>query len=149
MPGITSRPFRSDHLIISSGVPLSDAQWARIEPLLPDRTPRRGGRWRDHREVIDAIAWKFQTGSQWVHLPEKYGNWRGVYNRLRMWAVDGACERLFTALMAQAAGDGDLNWAVSVDSTIVRAHQHAAGAQGKRPRPTSRTTMPSAGPAED
>ncbi|MFM9369182.1 transposase [Streptomyces sp. Da 82-17] len=43
--------------------------WARIEPLLPDRTPKRGGRWRDHREVIDAIAFKFQTGTQWVHLP--------------------------------------------------------------------------------
>nr|WTB33465.1 transposase [Streptomyces sp. NBC_00830] len=70
--------------------------------MLPDRTPRRGGRWRDHREVIDAIAWKFQTGSQWVHLQEKYGNWRGVYNRLRMWAIDGAWERVFTALIAQA-----------------------------------------------
>ncbi|MEU8875996.1 transposase [Streptomyces javensis] len=68
---------------------LTDAQWARIEPLLPDRTPKRGGRWRDHREVIDAIAFKFQTGTRWVHLPEKHGNWRGVYNRLRMWAVDG------------------------------------------------------------
>ncbi|MFD4985292.1 transposase [Streptomyces sp. NPDC058372] len=45
-------------------MPLTDAQWARIEPLLPDRTPKRGGRWRDHREVIDAIAYKFQTGTQ-------------------------------------------------------------------------------------
>jgi transposase len=53
-----------------------------------------GGRWRDHREVIDAIAFKFQTGTQWVHLPEKYGNWRGVYNRLRMWAFDGTWERV-------------------------------------------------------
>jgi transposase len=52
--------------------------------------------------VIDAIAWKFQTGSQWVHLSEKYGNWRGVYNRLRMWAVDGTWERVFTTLIAQA-----------------------------------------------
>ncbi|MEV0981983.1 transposase [Streptomyces sp. NPDC049915] len=69
-----------------------------IEPLLPDRTPKRGGRWRNHREVIDAIAFKFQTGTQWVHLPEKYGNWRGVYNRLRMWAIDGTWERVFTAL---------------------------------------------------
>ncbi|MYT68267.1 transposase [Streptomyces sp. SID8367] len=68
---------------------MTDAQWARIEPLLPDRTPKRGGRWRDHREVIDAIAWKFQTGAQWAQLPEKYGNWRGVYNRLRMWSADG------------------------------------------------------------
>ncbi|MEW1797989.1 transposase [Streptomyces niveus] len=71
---------------------LTDAQWARIEPLLPDRSRKRGGRWRDRREVIDAIAFKFQTGSQWVHLPERYGNWRGVYNRLRMWAADGTWE---------------------------------------------------------
>ncbi|MFD5375646.1 transposase [Streptomyces griseoincarnatus] len=83
---------------------------ARIEPILPDRTPKRGGRWRDHREVIDAIAFKFQTGTQWVHLPEKYGNWRGVYNRLRMWAVDGTWEQVFTALVAQADADEDLNW---------------------------------------
>ncbi|UPZ26392.1 IS5 family transposase [Streptomyces sp. LRE541] len=123
-----------DQSVVGPGVPLTDAQWARIEPLLPDRTPKRGGRWRDHREVIDAIAFEFQTGTQWVHLPEKYGNWRGVYNRLRMWAVDGTWERVFTALVAQADADEDLNWAVSVDSTIVRAHQHAAGARGKGAR---------------
>ncbi|WP_436849557.1 IS5 family transposase [Streptomyces avermitilis] len=124
--------------VVGPGVPLTDAQWVRIEPLLPDRTPKRGGRWRDHREVIDAIAFKFQTGTQWVHLPEKYGNWRGVYNRLRMWAIDGTWERVFSALVAQADADEDLKWAVSVDSTIVRAHQHAAGARKKGPRPASR-----------
>ncbi|WTP70456.1 IS5 family transposase (plasmid) [[Kitasatospora] papulosa] len=112
-------------------MPLTDAQWARIEPLLPDRKPKRGGRWRDHRQVIDAIAFKFRTGTQWVHLPERYGNWRGVYNRLRMWAIDGTWERVFIALMAQADAEEDLDWAVSVDSTIVRAHQHAAGARKK------------------
>ncbi|MEU4189947.1 transposase [Streptomyces griseoluteus] len=95
----TARRFRLDQWVVGPGVPLTDAQWARIEPLLPDRTPKRGGRWRDHREVIDAIAFKFQTVTQWVHLPEKYGNWRGVYNRLRMWAVDDAWERVFTALV--------------------------------------------------
>lgn len=114
-------------------MPLTDAQWARIEPLLPDRTPKWGGRWRDHRLVIDAIAWKFQTGSQWVHLPERYGNWRGVYNRLRMWAVDGTWKLVFTALIAQADAEEDLSWVVSVDSTIVRAHQHAAGARKRGP----------------
>ncbi|MEU3408576.1 IS5 family transposase [Streptomyces sp. NPDC006670] len=81
--------------------------------------------------MIDTIAWKFQTGSQWIHLPEKYGNWRGAYNRLRMWAVDGTWERVFTALVAQTDAEDDLNWAVSVDSTIVRAHQHPAGARKK------------------
>ncbi|WP_373313542.1 transposase [Streptomyces capitiformicae] len=84
-------------------MPLTDAQWARIGPLLPDRTPKRGGLWRDHREVIDAIAFKFQTGTQWVHLPEKYGNWRGVYHRLRMWAVDGTWERVFIASRAKGS----------------------------------------------
>ncbi|TXS54778.1 IS5 family transposase [Streptomyces sp. sk2.1] len=110
-------------------VPLTDAQWARIEPLLPDRTPKRGGRWRGHRQVIDAIAWKFQTGSQWIHLPREYGSWKGVYTRLRNWAIDGTWERAFTALLAQADAEGDLDWVVSVDSTIVRAHQNAAGAR--------------------
>jgi transposase len=117
-----------DQPVVGPGVPLTDAQRVRIEPLLPDRTPKRGGRWRDRREVIDAIASKFQTGTQWVHLPEKYGNWRGIYNRLRMWAVDGTWERVPTALVAQADADEDVSWAVSVDSTIARAHQHAAGA---------------------
>ncbi|MEU2243652.1 transposase [Streptomyces sp. NPDC018338] len=68
---------------------LTDAQWARVEPLLPDRTPRRGGRWRDHREVIDAVTWKFQTESQWVRPPWRYGDWRGVHKRLWTWAIDG------------------------------------------------------------
>ncbi|WUG94106.1 IS5 family transposase [Streptomyces violaceus] len=91
--------------------------------------------------MIDAIAFTFQTGKPWMHLPEKYGNWRGVYDRLRMWAIDGTWERVFTALMAQAYADEDLNWAVSVDSTIVRVHQHAAGA-----RPANPPTTPSAAP---
>ncbi|SFC91577.1 Putative transposase of IS4/5 family [Streptomyces aidingensis] len=99
--------------------------------------------------MIDAIAHKFQTGTQWVRLPEKYGNWRGVYNRLRMWAADGTWERVFTGLVAQADAEEDLGWAVSVDSTIVRAHQHAAGAREKGPRPANRPTTPSAAPAAD
>ncbi len=99
--------------------------------------------------MIDAIAFTLQTGTQWVHLPEKYGNWRGVYNRLRTWAVDGTWERVFTALVAQADAGEDLNWAVSVDPTIVRAHQHATTARKKGPRPASRTITPSAGPAAD
>lgn len=89
-----ARRLRSDHPIVGLVVPSTDAQWARIEPFLPDRTPKRGGRWRDHRQMIDAIAFKFRTGTQWMHLPEKYGNWRGVY-RLRMWAADGTWVRMF------------------------------------------------------
>ncbi|WP_323451837.1 IS5 family transposase [Streptomyces yaizuensis] len=110
---------------------LTDAQWARIEPLLPDRTPRRGGRWRDHRQVIDAIAFKYRTGTPWMDLPESFGSWKGAYSRLRMWAIDGTWDRVFAALLARADAEGDLEWVVAVDSTIVRAHQHAAGARPK------------------
>jgi transposase len=94
-----------------------------------------------------SIARKFQTGSQWVHLLEKCGNRRSVHNRLRMWATDGTWERVSTALTAQADAEEERGWAVSVDSTIVRAHQHAAGARKKRPRPASPPATPSAGPA--
>lgn len=128
---------------------LTDAQWARIEPLLPDRTPRRGGRWRDHRQVIDAIAFKYRTGTPWIDLPEHFGSWKGAHNRLRKWAADGTWARVFNALLAQADTEGDLEWVVSVDSTIVRAHQHAAGAPKKGRQPTSQPTMPSDAPAED
>ncbi|MFE7598224.1 IS5 family transposase [Streptomyces sp. NPDC057494] len=117
---------------------LTDAQWARIEPLLPDRKPRRGGRWRDHRQVIDAIAFKYRTGTPWMDLPEHFGSWKGAHNPLRKWAADGTWEKVFTALLAQADAEGDLDWIVSVDSTIVRAHQHAAGARQKGPRSASR-----------
>lgn len=127
------RPLLRQMRVVRWGMSLSDAQWARIEPLLPDRTPRRGGRWRDHRQVIDAIAFKYRTGIPWVDLPERFGSWKGVHNRLRKWAADGTWKRVFTNLLAQADAQGDLDWVVAVDSTVVRAHQHAAGARKKGP----------------
>ncbi|MEU5068895.1 IS5 family transposase [Streptomyces virginiae] len=116
---------------------LTDAQWARIEPLLPDRMPRRGGRWRDHRQMIDAIAFKYRTGIPWPDLPPEFGSWKGAYNRLRSWAIDGTWGRVFAALLAQADAEEDVSWVVSVDSTVVRAHQHAAGARQEGPQQAS------------
>ncbi|MCX4973385.1 IS5 family transposase [Streptomyces sp. NBC_00620] len=115
---------------------LTDAQWARVEPLLPERRPRRGGCWRggcwrDHRQVIDAIAFTYRTGTPWMSLPEHFGSWKGAHNRLRMWATDGTWRRFFIAVLAQADAEGDVDWVVAVDSTIVRAHQHAAGARNE------------------
>ncbi|GAA2221606.1 hypothetical protein GCM10010360_46170 [Streptomyces nogalater] len=71
----------------------------------------------------------------------------GRHNRLRKWAADGTWEKVFTALLAQADAEGDLDRVVAVGSTIVRAHQHAAGGRQKGPRPASRTTMPWGAPA--
>ncbi|GGQ33078.1 transposase [Streptomyces roseolilacinus] len=116
---------------------------------MPDRTPKWGGWWRDHRQVIDAIAFKYHIGTPWMDLSEHFGSWKGVHNRLRKWAADGTWEKVFTALLARADAEGDLDWVVLVNSTMVRVHQHAAGARQKGPRPASRTTMPSGGPAAD
>ena len=59
---------------------LTDDQWANLEPLLPVRTPIRGGRWMDHRKVINGVLWRTRSGSAWRDLPPEYGNWKTVYN---------------------------------------------------------------------
>ncbi|MDA4888416.1 transposase [Streptomyces sp. MS2A] len=126
---------------------LTDAQWARIEALLPDRTPRWGGRWRDHRQVIDAIAFKYRTGGPWMNLPEHFGSWKGVHNRLRKWAADGTWEKVFTALLAQADAEGGLAWSSRSTPRSSGLISSPAGARQRGPRPASRTTVPSDGPA--
>lgn len=107
---------------------LSDEMWAVIEPFLPDRTPRRGGQWRDHREVLEAIIWRTRTGSPWRDLPADFPSFQTVWYRFDRWAKDGTLDAVLNALQGHAHASGDLEWVVAVDSTIARAHQHAAGA---------------------
>ncbi|MEU8310794.1 IS5 family transposase [Actinomadura sp. NPDC048955] len=109
---------------------LTDAAWRRIEPLLPAQ-PARGGRWADHRTVLNGVLWKLATGAPWRDLPERYGNWKTVYERYRRWAADGTFDRILTRVQVHDDSVGLIDWTVSVDSTIVRAHQHAAGARKK------------------
>jgi transposase len=111
---------------------LTDEMWARIEPLLPDRSPRRGGRWREHRPVLEAICWRFRTGSPWRDLPADFPSWQTVWWRFDRWAKDGTWDRVLVELQGQAHAVADLEWVVSVDSTVARAHQHAAGAPKSR-----------------
>jgi transposase len=108
---------------------ISDAAWAWLEPRLPDRTPRRGGRWRDHRQVIEAIAWKFRTGAAWRELPERYGPWQTAYERHNRWSADGTWARLLADAQADADARGELDWLVAVDSSLMRVHQHGAAAR--------------------
>lgn len=110
---------------------LTDEMWARLEPLLPDRTPGRGGRWGDHREIVEAIIWRFRTGSPWRDLPAGFPPWQTVWWRFDRWAKDGTFDRVLTELQGFVHAEGELEWVVSVDSTIARAHQHAAGARRK------------------
>jgi transposase len=107
---------------------LSDAEWGRLRPFLPAGNGRCG-RWRDHRQVIDGILHRVRTGVQWRDLPERFGPWRTVYERHRLWSADGTWERLLQQVQAEADAAGEIDWDISVDSTIVRAHQHAADAR--------------------
>ncbi|MER5959872.1 IS5 family transposase [Streptomyces longhuiensis] len=109
---------------------ITDAMWDRIEPLMP-ADPVRGRRWADHRRTLEAIAWKYRTCSPWRDLPDELGSFQTAHKRLIRWAVDGTWERILAAVLASAEGADDIGWTVSVDSTVCRAHQHAAGARKK------------------
>ncbi|MFJ6727391.1 IS5 family transposase [Streptomyces sp. NPDC091281] len=106
---------------------LSDAEWEFVRPLLPESL--RGRKRLDDRRVLNGIVWKFRTGTAWRDVPERYGPWATLHTRFRRWAADGTFERMLHAAQAKADAAGDIDWLVSVDSTIVRAHQHAAGAK--------------------
>ncbi len=108
---------------------LTESEWARLAPLLPPR--KAGKRRKDDRLVINGILWKLATGAPWRDLPERYGPWQTVYTRFRRWTVAGVWDRIFAAVQRQADAAGQINWAVHfVDGTVIRAHQHAAGAKG-------------------
>ena len=120
---------------------LTDAQWAALEPALPASSGKgRPPKWTK-RQIIDGIRWRTRTGSPWRDVPERYGPWQSVYGLFRRWQRDGTWREIVTALQARADAAGLITWDVSVDSTVARAHQHAAGA---RKRGTCRPSRPAA-----
>jgi transposase len=136
---------------------LSNEQWARLAPLLPKgKKPGRPPRWTK-RQLIDGIRWRTRTGAPWRDVPARYGPWQTVYGLFRRWQRDGTWQQILTGLQAQADAAGLITWEVSVDSTVARAHQHAAGARkggtgnaknraGSTPsRPTTRWAAPGVG----
>ncbi|MFM2432623.1 MAG: hypothetical protein RLZZ511_3837 [Cyanobacteriota bacterium] len=112
---------------------LTNAQWAKLSPLLPDQKPATGRPSLAHRQVINGIRWVLRTGAPWRDLPARYGRWPTVAGRFYRWQKTGLWSQLLAQL--QAAGDaaGELNWEVHhVDGSVIRAHQHAAGAKRGR-----------------
>jgi transposase len=107
---------------------ITDKAWERMAPLLPENG-QRGGQWQDHRKVVNGILWKLRTGAPWRDLPERYGPWQTCYDRLVRWRRDGIWDRLLEHVQTKSDAVGDVEWVVSVDSSVVRAHQHAAGAR--------------------
>lgn len=110
---------------MSRVVALTDAQWARIEPLMPSSDGQRGRPFRDHRQVVEAIIYRFRTGIAWRDLPVWFGPWQTAWKRHKRFSVDGTWDKIHARLVAEADAAGEVDWAVSVDSTINRAHQHA------------------------
>jgi transposase len=105
---------------------LRDDQFQRIEALLPGKLRDPGRTAANNRLFVEAVLWIARTGSPWRDLPAEFGLWNSAYQRFARWSRQGVWHRLF----AQLAGDADFE-EVFIDSTIVRAHQHAAGAAKK------------------
>lgn len=104
---------------------LADGQWQRIEKLCVGKPEDPGGTGANNRMFVEAVLWIARTGSPWRDLPAVFGNWNSIFVRFNRWSAGGVWHRLFAAL----SEDPDFEYLI-VDSTIVRAHQHAAGAKG-------------------
>jgi len=104
---------------------ISDELWEVLETVMPQDAGRRGRPWNDHRTMLEAIIWRFRTGSPWRDLPVEYGPWKTVWKRHRRFSGDGTWDKIHAELLAEADAGDHIDWAVSVDSTINRAHQHA------------------------
>ena len=106
---------------------LRDDQWDRIKDGLPGSEGSVGVTASDNRLFIEAVLYRYRAGIPWRDLPERFGDWKNVHRRFSRWAESGVWERVFRCL----AEDADNEYAM-LDGTIVRAHQHSAGAQKKR-----------------
>lgn len=111
---------------------LTDAQWARLAPLLPGQAHTRGVTAADTRLFVEAVLWRMRCGVSWRDLPERFGAWSTVFTRFSRWKKSGVWARALAALQHEQALH-----TLMVDSTTVRAHQHAAGARKKTARKPS------------
>jgi transposase len=118
---------------------LRDDQWNRIKDMPPGREGSVGVTATDNRLFIEAVLYRYRAGIPWRDLPERFGDWKNVHRRHTRWAETGVWEAIFRHL----ASDADNEYAI-IDSTIVRAHQHSAGAK-KKPARTRRSDVPEAG----
>lgn len=106
---------------------LRNSQWKVVAPLCPGKEGDKGRHGEDNRLFVDAVLWINRTGAPWRDLPPEFGNWNSQYQRFRRWAKKGVWERIFNALRECP----DTEYLI-IDATIVRAHQHAAGAKKGR-----------------
>ena len=120
---------------------IRDDQWERIRDLLPGQEGHVGVTAADNRVFVEAVLYRYRTGMPWRDLPERFGDWKNVHQRFSRWAKSGVWENVFL----HRSADADNEYAM-IDSTIVRAHQHSAGAQ-KKPARTRRSADHAGGSA--
>ncbi len=109
---------------------MTDAQWRWLEPHLPPEKPWTGRPNEDHRRILNGILWIDRTGAPWRDLPQRYGLVGTVSSRFYRWRKAGIWQRILSDLQAEADDGGEIDWSIHfVDATVVRAHQHAAGAR--------------------
>ena len=104
----------------------TEDQWARVEPLLPSSKGKRSRPFRDHRQVLEGIVFRYRTGCPWRDVPARFGPWKTLWKRHARFSRDGTWDRVLEALLVDADAQGQLDWQVCVDSTISRVHQHGA-----------------------
>lgn len=125
---------------------LSDEGWERIQPVLP--VQKRGGRWNDHRAMLNGIFWVLNSGAPWRDVPERYGHWKTIYGRYRRWTREGLFDRILERLHVQLDDEGRIDWSqFNVDGSNIRADRSAAGGRKKGSK-VSRETTPWDDPAE-
>lgn len=117
---------------------LSDVQWSILEPHLPTNSPKGGRPWNDHRQTINGILWKLNTGAQWRDIPERYGKYQSLYDRYTYWRKTGLWDHLMQMLLGELRKRGLLDTETfNIDATYIRASRSAAGARKKGTRTTA------------
>src|SRR5215210_8276583 len=121
---------------------LSNEQWTKIEPLLPpEQSGKKGRPYLPHRQVINGILWRTRAGTGWRDIPERYGPYQTCYDRFVRFGRKGIWQNILSELQAQQEGEGQLDWDnACVDGSVIRAHQHAAGASLKSTMATSNSS---------
>jgi transposase len=104
---------------------LSDGQWTLIAELLPARSSKRGRPFSNARAMVEGIIYRYRCGLAWRDVPSVFGPWQTIWTWHRRLAREGTWDQVLARLLTTADATGQIDWAVSVDSTIARAHQHA------------------------
>jgi transposase len=124
---------------MSRAAVLSDEMWSRIEPVLPPVKGPMGRPMTPHRNVIEGAIYRLRVGVPWRDLPSEFGPWQTVWKRHARFSQDGTWDRVLVALQQASDARGEIDWNVSVDSTVARVHQHGATAARCELKPTSHT----------